>query len=859
MWCDNRDKPSSWTNSPTDYYKQRGQNRAQPGTLWIKNVKIVVGLGGEADENPPTGNIVVVDGKITDIGPNAAPSSQTGVKVIDGKGAYATPGIVDMHEHCGVYSFPDDLTATSDGNEMTDPITVYVRALDAFDAEDFAIRGIRSGGITTGMVIPGSGNVMGGEGLMIKLVDAQVVSEMLISDASRLVKMACGENPKRVYGDKGEMPMSRMGIAWLMRKWWFRAAKAMRDQSKFCATLEPTTDHYKNHIDLEVEPLIGILKGLVRLHIHCYQTNDIEMVIRLGEEFGFNVTAVHHALEAYLIADMLKAKGVSVATFSDLWGYKWEAYDASVYQPRILQEKKINVALKSDHPVIYARDMMYEGGKSHYYGSSKKDAFASLYINPARATGTDFRVGSLEKGKDADIVLWESHPLQVGSLPTTVMIEGKTLHEGKQSSPEDLAKYDSPTQAKLVDTNKACKPFTGMVGGMPLPYPNTNSTTLGTYVVDGVKIATMDKSMTDMPTTTGSIYVKDGMIEKIGTVSGVPDGTPRFTITGGIAMPGLIEASSIVGISDVGAEKDTRDGHTTTSMANMVNVTTLPGVRLRGKHQVVTLHSGVTTIIPRTPGYGVLGGLQSAFGIYGDVLRAKLHNIKGRAIGLEVTIGNTAKGDGIDGSISGQIASLEQFLTEQKDNYPVADVLSGKMPLIVNVNQADEIVGVVDMKKRILAATKTTKMRVVVVGGAEAHLIVDILKANDIAVILSPPRCRPDGFWETARCNPLAPGVLKDLDQIGIAYEGLETEDNDNPRNLRWEAGYAVALGLPYMKALRGVTSTIADIYGLKESGRIQEGNPADFVVYSGNPLSFNGRPLFIGVSDRILCDPHMY
>jgi imidazolonepropionase-like amidohydrolase len=273
------------------------------------------------------------------------------------KDSVITPGLVDLHSHLGVYSFPGDLNAHADGNEMgAEPVTPFARVIDALRPTDEGIREIISGGITTSVVLPGSGNAIGGEGLAVKL-RGKTVGEMKIQNQPRYLKFACGENPKRVYGSQNKMPATRMGNAWVMRKKFEEAVKLFKIQQTWdCSRGEKPQN-------LELEPLIALLKGDALLHNHCYEVVDFEMAIRVAKEFGYKITTFHHALESHMIPKILKENNISVATFADHWGFKVEAWNANVMTPKILYENGVSVILKSDHPVIHARNLILEAGK----------------------------------------------------------------------------------------------------------------------------------------------------------------------------------------------------------------------------------------------------------------------------------------------------------------------------------------------------------------------------------------------------------------------------------------------------------------------------------------------------------------
>ncbi len=365
----------------------------------------------------PDTDLLLQNGRIAAIGKDlVAPPAAV---VVEARGRIVTPGLIDMHSHLGVYSSPNS-RAHADGNEMTAPATPYLRASDSFDPEDAAIARAVAGGVTTSLILPGSGNVMGGQALYIKLF-GRTVAEMQIPGAPRAMKWALGENPKRTYGGRGQLPMSRMGSAWVIRQRLIEAQELDASQQRWDKEAVHAAPR-PNRPDLE--PLQALLRGEVLLQVHCYEVHDIETLVRLSEEFHFKVAAIHHALEAWKVPQLLRERRIAVATFADLGGFKLEAYDASVHAPEILQAAGVVVALKTDHPVIESRDLVGEAAKAHHYGLAEQAALAAVTRNPAQAIGLLDRIGTLEVGKDADVVVWPVSPLALGARPERVFIQG---------------------------------------------------------------------------------------------------------------------------------------------------------------------------------------------------------------------------------------------------------------------------------------------------------------------------------------------------------------------------------------------------------------------------------------------------
>jgi imidazolonepropionase-like amidohydrolase len=386
--------------------------------LFITNGRIVP-VAGDAFQ----GSLLVQGGKIAALGPDL--SAPPGARVIDMRGGSAIPGMIDAHSHMGVYPWPD-VPAHDDGNEATDPITAQVRAMDAIYLEDPAFERALAGGITTVLVIPGSANLIGGEGAVLKLRLGGTLDDMLFPDAPRILKMAFGENPKRVYGGKNKMPSTRMGNAAVLRSTFVEAAEYKRKWADYRGGKK---DGDPPERDLQLETLADVIDGKILVQIHCYRKDEMLRLIDIADEFGWKIRAFHHALEAYKVADTLVARGIGVATWPDWWGFKLEAWDAIPQNASIVLRKGGHAALKSDSPNTVQR-MNHEAAKMvRYAGLTEREALSLVTSEPAWILGIEDRVGTLEAGKDADIVIFDGDPLSVYSRVSMTIIDGKPEYE----------------------------------------------------------------------------------------------------------------------------------------------------------------------------------------------------------------------------------------------------------------------------------------------------------------------------------------------------------------------------------------------------------------------------------------------
>jgi imidazolonepropionase-like amidohydrolase len=375
------------------------------------------------------GTILVRDGVIVAVG--ASVDVPAGVTVIDGAGRFVTPGIIDDHSHIGVYAAPG-VEALSDGNEATNPNTAQVWAEHSVWPQDPQFPRILAGGVTTIQVLPGSANLFGGRSTILKVVPGRTVQDMKFPGAPYGLKMACGENPKRVYAQRG--PSTRMGNVAGYRAAWIQAEQYRRKWDKYLSEPQPERKGSPPERDLALETLAEVLRGNILVHNHCYRADEMAQMIDIAREFGYQIRSFHHAVEGYKIADRLAANHIAASVWADWGGFKMEAIDGVKANAAILHAAGTRVIIHSDD-ASGAQRLNQEAAKAIAAGNavglpvSPADAIKWLTINPAWAIGLDAQIGSLEPGKHADLVLWSGDPFSVYTRAEKVWIDGALRYD----------------------------------------------------------------------------------------------------------------------------------------------------------------------------------------------------------------------------------------------------------------------------------------------------------------------------------------------------------------------------------------------------------------------------------------------
>ena len=572
-------------------------------TTLIRNATILTAAGPAIEG----GSVLLQNGKVAAVG--ATVNAPADAVVIDGTGKWVTPGIIDTHSHLGVYAAPG-IASLSDGNEMTNPVTAEVWADHSIWPQDPQFELSLAGGVTTMQILPGSGNLIGGRGVTVKNVPSRTTEGMKFPGAPAGLKMACGENPRRVYGQRNQMPSTRMGNIAVFRRTWQSAVdyrdkwKKWRDEGA-----DPTKRPDRN---LQMETLAAALDGEILVHIHCYRADEMATMIQLAKEFGFKISSFHHGVEAYKVRDLLVANNICASLWADWWGFKLEAYDGIRENIALVNEVKGCAIVHSDDPNGEQR-LNQEAAKAMRAGLEagmkieRADAVRWLTINPARALGIDHVTGSLEPGKNADVVIWNGDPFSVYAKAERVLIDGAEVYDrskglaqrdfmtGLESRPEaDSSRPSrSPLPAAAPAPSLAPKqPNTfgsGASSSRLRPGPVASTSRPDSVAVTNGRIFTVSGAVIEK----GTIVIAGGKIIAIGADVEVPAGAKVIDATNKIITPGWIESATSIGIVEISSGAEGTDDQATTEKD------------LSAAFNVVDAFNPLSTVIPVTRVEGI--------------------------------------------------------------------------------------------------------------------------------------------------------------------------------------------------------------------------------------------------------------
>jgi len=820
-------------------------------SILIKDARLILVSSPSIDK----GWILLKNGNIEDLGSGEAPDLKVD-QVISAKGKIVSPGVIDTHSHMGVYPHPS-VKAHSDGNEAVGPNTADVWAENSFWPQDPALWRALSSGITTIQVLPGSANLFGGRSFTAKMRPRISAREMRFAGAPQGLKMACGENPKRVYGEKGG-PNTRMGNVAGYTKAYQEAFEYNQTWIKYERDLKHWNDRRTNidkaeagtnkgqqakeakqkalkeigdapvapKLDAKLETLKKVINGEILVHMHCYRADEMSLMMDIAKKFGFTIRSFHHAIEGYKIAKKLAEHGTGISTWADWWGFTIIHSD-SAEDIRHLNHEAAKVI---------------KAGKDLGIMINEQQAMAWITLNAAWALGIENQVGSLEKGKHADIVIWDRHPLSVYAKADQVLIDGHIIF--------DRDKKIVPTSDFEVGNRKLG------LGSRDNKAPAQDKTLelIGrkhTRVVGKVDNTFLIQNVSVLKSSGKRLLNRDVLIRR-GKIIGIykkyknTKGLDLIDGVGKILTPGLFESASFLGLLEVGAVDSTRNvtvegsainpslesHYAFNSQTSRIAIERSEGVvytmaipsrgLISGKGFFYKLSDSPSEgLVANTAMYGsVSAHTKEHFGNHYSKLWQTLRDFVDEALFYQRYKTNYDKGNLRD--LKFDADELEAFMP----------VLNGKLPIVLAADSYDEITALINFVKEL--KKRKLKLNVVLFGGTEAWMKAEQLKSLGIPVILNATNQTVHSFSHIQNRDDLAAA----LDEKGVSIALTAHEWFTYPRRIRQSAGMAVANGLPYEKAIQAITSNPAKIYGLeKQFARLEKNQAATFILWNADPL----------------------
>jgi imidazolonepropionase-like amidohydrolase len=780
--------------------------------------------------------ILVEKGKIVKIAPKLdVPGKPT---ILEAE--VVIPGLIDAHTHLGVYSVPN-VQENEDGNEMTNPVTPQVRALDSFNFEDPALAVGRAGGVTTIISRPGSGNVIGGTSVAVKLKKAPPEAMVLVEDCD--LKMAVEGNPVGVYGERKQMPSTLMAVYHLARKAFLEAQAYQKSWADYEKDKKTNKAAVPPKRDLGKENLVKALKREIPVHMHCATASEIASCIRLADEFKLRLS-LGHCYWAYLIVDELAArKDVFYNVGPPMLFSYFDDPSQFMNCPAILAGAGLKVSLQTDALGGAQQNLRELAALCVRYGMKEEDALKAVTIWEAESVGLEGRVGSIEPGKDADLVLLDGEPFELLTSVAKVVIDGVVEYENPALAPR---------AAPLAPGLEAAAPLTlpeGFKGG-------------GAFAVKAGAVLTMAGE----PVPHGVVLVKDGKIERIAEKLDVPAGYAVVEAPGCVVMPGFVSPRSTLGISSNWRRQSSIDEATNPITPEMeVKHALEPQAPLFAFARQI----GITTALVTPGNRNVIGGQGVAVRTDGAIVDAMI--VRDRAV-MVFGFGPQAKRQGSMPSTRMGLAallretlikarehqaSIERWEKDKKGARPsdlsleaLLPVLKGEMPALVHAEREDDI-------RTALRIADEFKLKVILDGATDAWKLAAELKKRDIPVILDNV-FRGTGNIEDAGFNPRNPALLAEAG-VRVAFKP-ETggwmvpgpgEAGGDPLEI---AAFAVRNGMGEEAALKAITIDAARVAGVDATtGSLEAGKDADFVILGGAPLTTKTVPEAVFSDGRLV------
>ena len=821
-------------------------------TTVIRNATILTAAGPVIER----GSILLQNGKVAAVG--ATVNAAADAAVIDATGKWVTPGVIDTHSHLGVYAAPG-IESLSDGNEMTNPNTAEVSSEHAIWPQDPQFDLALAGGVTTLHILPGSGNLFGGRSVTVKNVPARTADAMKFPGAPYGLKMACGENPMRVYGTRNTTPSTRMGNVAGYRKAW-QAATEYREKVRAwrAGGSDPAKRPDRN---LQLETLMGVLDGEIRIQNHCYRADEMATMIDIAKEFNFKIASFHHAVEAYKVRDLLAANDICGSMWADWWGFKLEAYDGITQNIPLVHEAGGCAIVHSDSADGIQR-LNQEAAKAIRAGAEagirieRADAVKWISLNPAKALGIDKVTGSLEPGKNADVVIWSGDPFTAYAHAERVFIDGAQVFDRSQPAlprsdfqlGQVIPAAPSVTSGRTTARAPARAPAASAAGaaaGNGAATADAKQPAGPVVAITNARIHPVSGAVIER----GTIVIRGGRVAAVGANVAAPAGATVIDAAGKTVTPGLIDSAVQIGLVEIPlAGQGTADESTTDT-------------RVSAAFNVIDSFNGNSAVIPVTRVEGVTRALVTPGGT-GNVFtgQAAVIDMSGDQVPASVTRGPAAmvallgeSGAGVaGGSRSTAILRIREMLqdaqdyavnrlafnTGQRRDYvrsrldleALQPVLKGQIPLAIQANRASDLLAAIRLGSEF-------KIRLVLIGASEGWMVAEPLAAANVPVVVKPLTNIPTFESLGATLENAAR-----LSRAGVVVT-IASFDTQNSRNIRQEAANAIANGMDRAAALEAVTLAPARVWGVADRvGSIEVGKDADLVIWStADPFELTG------------------
>jgi imidazolonepropionase-like amidohydrolase len=825
---------------------------AQPGLAAIRNATIVTVTKGTINN----GTIVIKDGKIAAVGANV--QIPAGADVYDATGKFVSPGIIDAHSHI----------ANDAINEGTTSVSSMTGMGDVLDPTDISIYRDLAGGLTTANILHGSANPIGGKTVVIKLRWGKTkTEEMLFEGALPGIKFALGENVKRPGQQTGtgprRFPTTRQGVEFVMRDAFTRAKVYQKAWQDYNAQKAKNADLLPPKRDLQLDALVEILEGKRLVHCHSYRADEILMMIRVADEMGFKVATFQHVLEGYKVAKEIAAHGAGASTFSDWWGYKIEAEDAIPGNAGLMTHKNVNVSVNSDS-AEHARRLNTEAAKSVRWGDITDDqAIAMVTLNPAKQLRIDNRVGSVEVGKDADLAVWNHHPLSTMAIVERTYIDGivyydrikdeqraanveneKALLLGRQGGTPP-APADSPAAAPAARPPITPEPLRVQLNGNGPAWAITNARIVP---VSGPAIEK------------GTIVIKGNRILAVGAAASVPSGAKTVDGAGLSVYPGFIDAGTDLGLNEPGVrnyddvnEMLTFNQMLRTRMAYQSDSDAIPVARVEG-----------ITTAAIMPGGGVIAGEIPVMNLDGWTWEENtLRPSAGLAMALPGGGGGGRGGGGGGGGAGGggagdqarQLDELNRMLDQARAYMKTANrtasvnwSLEAFVPILERKQAMYISAGTDQAIRDAVAWAEKQGIGVVLRINPNSQGMAPFLKAHNVPVILGNILSMPSNEDRFHAYTYQTAGVLA---KAGVPF-AFSSGGYSNVRLIPFQAGMSAAWGLDRDAAIRALTIDAARILGVdSQVGTLEVGKLANLFVVRGDPLEIRSQIKHVVIAGR--------